>query len=78
MVCLLVLTAKEGVTDVWLSDLYKQGSLLDEYTQPALTTMYINVDMIDKWWSWFEKFMTNDCKKASSCCLSRQKLTVVC
>lgn len=63
MVCLLVLTAKEGVNDVWLSDLYMQGSLLDEYTQPALTMMYINVDLIDKWWSWFEKFMTNDCKE---------------
>ncbi|PKA58299.1 Pentatricopeptide repeat-containing protein [Apostasia shenzhenica] len=39
---------------------------IDEYTQTALTRMYVKLGMIEESWAWFEKF----CDKMSSECYS--------
>lgn len=86
-----------GEAEALIVEMECQGLEIDEYTQSALTRMYINVGMIDKSWSWFEKFsdkMNSEwfasnidafgeqghiflAEKAFSCCLSRQKLSVL-
>ncbi|WOL10946.1 pentatricopeptide repeat-containing protein [Canna indica] len=51
-----------------LVDIEEQSLEIDEYTQSALTRMYISVGMMDKSWSWFEKFsdkMSSECFSAN-------------
>ncbi|KAJ8494117.1 hypothetical protein OPV22_015838 [Ensete ventricosum] len=50
-ICFVVGFLRTCLNDVWLSDLYKQGSLperwepeIDEYTQPALAKMYAKAE----------------------------------
>ncbi|KAK9160753.1 hypothetical protein Syun_007094 [Stephania yunnanensis] len=48
-----------------------EGGLdIDEYTQSALTRMYVEAGMLDRSWSWFERFhvvgkMSSDCYSAT-------------
>ncbi|KAJ8491791.1 hypothetical protein OPV22_013512 [Ensete ventricosum] len=86
-----------GEAEALIMEMEELSLEIDEYTQSALTRMYTNLGLIDKSWSWFEKFsdkMSSECfsanidafgekghihlvEKAFSCCLSKQKLSVL-
>ncbi|KAL9248152.1 hypothetical protein vseg_021507 [Gypsophila vaccaria] len=56
--------------ELLVSEMDERGLEIDEFTQSALTRMYIDADMLDKSWSWFERFhlegkMTLECYSAN-------------
>ncbi|XP_006649442.1 pentatricopeptide repeat-containing protein At3g23020 [Oryza brachyantha] len=51
-----------------LKEMYERNLVIDEYTQSAVTRMYVNAGMLEKAWRWFEKFnyqMNSDCFSAN-------------
>ncbi|GFP85824.1 pentatricopeptide repeat-containing protein at3g23020 [Phtheirospermum japonicum] len=53
-----------------VSEMDKRKLEIDEFTQSSLTRMYIEAGLIDKSWSWFERFhfsgqMTSECYSAN-------------
>lgn len=49
-------------------EIEKRGIVIDEYTQSALTKMYVNAGLLRKAWSWFEKFadfVSSNCLSAN-------------
>ena len=49
-------------------EMEEQGIDIDEYTQTALTRMYVDVGMLDESWIWFNRFqdeMTSECYAAT-------------
>lgn len=57
-----------GEAEALVMEMGEQGLEIDEYTQSALTRMYINANMLEKSWSWFERFsdkMTPECFSAN-------------
>ncbi|CAI0465647.1 unnamed protein product [Linum tenue] len=53
-----------------LSEMDEKGLEIDEYTQSALTRMYIDVGLLEKSWLWFMRFhgtgnMTSECYSAT-------------
>uniref|UniRef100_A0A6V7QSV2 Uncharacterized protein n=1 Tax=Ananas comosus var. bracteatus TaxID=296719 RepID=A0A6V7QSV2_ANACO len=55
-----------GKAEALLQEMEKNGLVIDEYTQSALTRMYISSGMLEQSWSWFERF----CDNMSSECFS--------
>ncbi|KNA17771.1 hypothetical protein SOVF_077030 [Spinacia oleracea] len=56
--------------EMLISEMDKRGLEIDEFTQSALTRMYIDAGMLEKSWSWFERFhlegnMTTECYSAN-------------
>ncbi|CAO2836580.1 unnamed protein product [Amaranthus hypochondriacus] len=56
--------------EMLISEMDKKGLEIDEFTQSALIRMYIDADMLDESWSWFERFhdtgnMTSECYAAN-------------
>ncbi|XP_010674359.2 pentatricopeptide repeat-containing protein At3g23020 [Beta vulgaris subsp. vulgaris] len=56
--------------EMLISEMNKRGLEIDEFTQSALTRMYIDADMLEKSWSWFKRFhlegnMTSECYSAN-------------
>ncbi|XP_021734641.1 pentatricopeptide repeat-containing protein At3g23020-like [Chenopodium quinoa] len=56
--------------EMLISEMDKRGLEMDEFTQSALTRMYIDAGMLEKSWSWFERFhfegkMTSECYSAN-------------
>ncbi|CAN6313956.1 unnamed protein product [Urochloa humidicola] len=46
----------------------ERGFMIDEYTQSALTRMYVNAGMLEQAWRWFERFhhqMNSECFSAN-------------
>lgn len=57
-----------GEAEALVIEMEEQGLEIDEYTQSALTRMYINVGMLEKSWSWFKRFrdrMSSECFSAN-------------
>ncbi|XP_058105443.1 pentatricopeptide repeat-containing protein At3g23020 [Magnolia sinica] len=52
--------------EVLVSEMDDRGLEVDEYTQSALTRMYINAGMLGRSWSWFKRFHL-DGKMSSEC-----------
>ncbi|ONK60598.1 uncharacterized protein A4U43_C08F20310 [Asparagus officinalis] len=48
-----------GEAELLVMEMGEQGLQIDEYTQSALTRMYVRVEMPEKSWSWFERFCDN-------------------
>ncbi|XP_057960227.1 pentatricopeptide repeat-containing protein At3g23020 [Malania oleifera] len=53
-----------------ISEMDERGIEIDEFTQSALTRMYIEAGMLDKSWLWFKRFhlegnMTSECYSAN-------------
>ncbi|KAK4482831.1 hypothetical protein RD792_010003 [Penstemon davidsonii] len=53
-----------------ISEMDEKGLEIDEYTQSSLTRMYIEAGVLEKSWSWFQRFrlggnMTSDCYSAN-------------
>ncbi|KAL6989134.1 hypothetical protein U1Q18_014886 [Sarracenia purpurea var. burkii] len=53
-----------------ISEIDERGLEIDEFTQSALTRMYIEAGMLDKAWLWFERFhlkgnMSSECYSAN-------------
>ncbi|KDP40265.1 hypothetical protein JCGZ_02263 [Jatropha curcas] len=53
-----------------VSEMDEKGLEIDEYTQSALTRMYIEAEMLEKSWLWFRRFhltgnMSSECYSAS-------------
>lgn len=51
-----------------IEDMEEQGLQIDEYTQSALSRMYINAGMLKRSWAWFEKHcdvMSSECFSAN-------------
>ncbi|XP_078429821.1 tetratricopeptide repeat (TPR)-like superfamily protein [Wolffia australiana] len=49
-------------------EMEQQGVEMDEYTQTALTRMYVDIGMLEKAWRWFHRFqdeMTSECYAAT-------------
>ncbi|RCV08815.1 hypothetical protein SETIT_1G357000v2 [Setaria italica] len=47
-----------------LKEMDERGFLIDEYTQSALTRMYVNAGMLEQAWHWFDRFhhqMNSEC-----------------
>ncbi|XP_010246343.1 PREDICTED: pentatricopeptide repeat-containing protein At3g23020 [Nelumbo nucifera] len=58
-----------GEAEALVSEMDKQGLDIDEFTQSSLTRMYIEAGMLNKSWSWFERFhftgkMSSECYSA--------------
>lgn len=56
--------------EMLISEMDNRGLEIDEFTQSALTRMYIDSGMLDKSWSWFKRFdnegnMTSECYSAN-------------
>lgn len=56
--------------EMLISEMDKRGLEIDEFTQSALTRMYIDANMLRKSWSWFKRFhregnMTTECYSAN-------------
>ncbi|KAK9691987.1 hypothetical protein RND81_09G233400 [Saponaria officinalis] len=56
--------------ELLVSEMDERGLEIDEFTQSALTRMYIDAGMLDKSWSWFERFhlegkMSSECYSAN-------------
>lgn len=56
--------------EMLVSEMDERGLEIDEFTQSALTRMYIDAGMLDKSWSWFERFhleanMGSECYSAN-------------
>ncbi|KAL2927724.1 hypothetical protein RDABS01_007075 [Bienertia sinuspersici] len=56
--------------EMLISEMEKRGLEIDEFTQSSLTRMYIDAGMLEKSWSWFERFhlggnMTTECYSAN-------------
>ncbi|KAF6148363.1 hypothetical protein GIB67_025582 [Kingdonia uniflora] len=59
-----------GEAEALVSEMDEQKLKIDEYTQSALTRMYIDVGMLQRSWSWFERFhhegnMSSECYSAN-------------
>lgn len=57
-----------GEAEALVMEIEEQGLEIDEYTQSALTRMYIRVNMLEKSWSWFQSFadkMNSECFAAN-------------
>ncbi|KAL2463741.1 Pentatricopeptide repeat-containing protein [Forsythia ovata] len=59
-----------GEAEELISEMDERGLEIDEFTQSALTRMYIEAGMLESSWSWFEKFhlagnMTSECYSAN-------------
>ncbi|GAB4843294.1 hypothetical protein Ancab_013259 [Ancistrocladus abbreviatus] len=59
-----------GEAEKVISEMDERGLQIDEFTQSALTRMYIEAGMLEKSWSWFERFhvdgnMTTECYSAN-------------
>jgi pentatricopeptide repeat protein len=51
-----------------LKEMDETGFSIDEYTQSALTRMYVNAGLLEKAWRWFDRFhyrMNSDCFSAN-------------
>jgi len=51
-----------------LKEMDERGFVVDEYTQSALTRMYVNVRMLEQAWRWFDRFhhhMNSECFSAN-------------
>ncbi|KAL0368347.1 UNVERIFIED_CONTAM: Pentatricopeptide repeat-containing protein [Sesamum calycinum] len=53
-----------------ISEMDERGMEIDEFTQSSLTRMYIESGMLEKSWSWFQRFhlggnMTSECYSAN-------------
>jgi len=51
-----------------LKEMDERGFLIDEYTQSALTRMYVNAGMLEQAWHWFDRFhhqMNSECFSAN-------------
>nr|XP_010932857.1 LOW QUALITY PROTEIN: pentatricopeptide repeat-containing protein At3g23020 [Elaeis guineensis] len=56
-----------GEAEALVLEMEEKGLELDEYTQSALTRMYINAGMLEQSWKWFERFqntMSSECFSA--------------
>ncbi|XP_074320979.1 pentatricopeptide repeat-containing protein At3g23020 [Silene latifolia] len=56
--------------ELLVSEMDERGLEIDEFTQSALTRMYIEAAMLDKSWSWFQRFhlkgnMSSECYSAN-------------
>ncbi|KAL0291552.1 UNVERIFIED_CONTAM: Pentatricopeptide repeat-containing protein [Sesamum radiatum] len=54
-----------------ISEMAERGMEIDEFTQSSLTRMYIESGMLEKSWSWFQRFhlggnMTSECYSANT------------
>ncbi|KAL1826761.1 hypothetical protein ACET3Z_005173 [Daucus carota] len=59
-----------GEAEELVSEMDDKGFEIDEYTQSALTRMYIEANMLNKSWAWFHRFhvqgyMTSECYSAN-------------
>ncbi|MQM03660.1 hypothetical protein Taro_036442 [Colocasia esculenta] len=57
-----------GEAEMLVMEIEQQGLEMDEFTQSALTRMYISVGMFEKSWLWFDKFqheMSSECYAAN-------------
>ncbi|KAL8088796.1 hypothetical protein AgCh_038544 [Apium graveolens] len=59
-----------GEAEELVSEMDNKGFEIDEFTQSALTRMYIEANMLDKSWVWFSRFhvegnMTSECYSAN-------------
>ncbi|PSR92906.1 Pentatricopeptide repeat-containing protein [Actinidia chinensis var. chinensis] len=59
-----------GEAEDLVSEINEKGLEIDEFTQSALTRMYIEAGMLDKSWLWFKRFhlkrnMSSECYSAS-------------
>ena len=51
-----------------LKEMDERSFVIDEYTQSALTRMYVNVEMLEQAWCWFDRFhhhMNSKCFSAN-------------
>ncbi|KAJ1298673.1 hypothetical protein BS78_01G471700 [Paspalum vaginatum] len=71
-----------------LKEMYEMGFAVDEYTQSALTRMYVNAGMLEQAWHWFDRFhdqMKSECFSANidafgekRCILLAEKAFICC
>ncbi|XP_008778026.1 pentatricopeptide repeat-containing protein At3g23020 [Phoenix dactylifera] len=57
-----------GEAEALVLEMEEKGLELDEYTQSALTRMYVNAGMLEQSWNWFERFqntMSSECFSAN-------------
>nr|UPT48712.1 pentatricopeptide repeat protein AaPPR662 [Agave angustifolia]UPT48949.1 pentatricopeptide repeat protein AaPPR1160 [Agave angustifolia]UPT49713.1 pentatricopeptide repeat protein AaPPR1232 [Agave angustifolia] len=57
-----------GEAEALVMEIGNHGLEIDEYTQSALTRMYVRVNMLEKSWSWFKRFydkMSSECFSAN-------------
>lgn len=59
-----------GEAETLVSEMDKRGFEIDEFTQSALTRMYIEAGLLESSWSWFERFhltgnMSSECHSAN-------------
>lgn len=51
-----------------LKEMYERNMVIDEYTQSAVTRMYVDAGMLEQAWCWFEKFnyqLNSECFSAN-------------
>ncbi|XP_062209971.1 pentatricopeptide repeat-containing protein At3g23020-like [Phragmites australis] len=55
-------------SEALLKEMDERGFVIDEYTQSALTRMYVNAAMLEQAWHWFDRFhhqMNSECFAAN-------------